>query len=417
MNFREIFGYYSREDVQEALFGFAKNREVVGVFKTGSYSSRPNTLIYPQDVLAMVKSGVIEFHCSVERWSQPMALKSDNYDDLRIGWDLILDLDCKLFEHGKLAVKALLWGLKKHGIKHISLKFTGGTGFHLGIPWESMPREIDYKPTVKQFPDVARQICLYLKYFIHNRLEDLLLKKFSIEELAKQVDKPLGKIFTDSGLNPFEVVEIDPVLISPRHLFRMPYSLHKSTGLVSLPLKPEDLDDFKKDHAKPEHIKIAGFLDRYESKEAEGLIAETVDWWTKKQIEKEKKLKVDMRVTKAIPLGLSPPCIKAILKGIPDGRKRSVFILINYLSSLGWGWNEIENLLNKWNQKNHPALGENYIRTHLRWHKNRKDRILPPNCLNEAYYKGFGVCKPDHYCKKLKNPVSYPFRKLKIKKH
>lgn len=415
MNFHEIYSYYSREDMQQALLKISKQREVVGVFRDGSFGQRPNTLVYPKDILAMIKNRVVAFHGSLEHWSQPMALGSENYETLRTGYDIIFDVDCKLLEHGKIAAKAFVWGLAKHGIKNVSLKFSGGKGFHLGLSWESIPNIVDYKPTAQQFPDIARKIIAYLNDFVRERLERELLKRWQPEELAKQVNKPTGKIFSEEGINPFEIVNIDPVLISPRHLFRLSYSLHEITFLVSLPLKPANLEEFKPEDARPEKVKIEqGFLDKGEEGEAELLVSEALDWWAEREAKKEKIFR-RVRLTRAMPLKFAPPCIHTILKGLPDGRKRSVFILINFLSSLKWSWEEIETLLLKWNQKNKPPLRENYLRTHLRWHKNRRKLILPPNCSGEGWYKAIGVCNPDPICKRVKNPVNYPFRKLKPK--
>ncbi len=73
MRLKDVVDYYSREDIQKALLRTAKDREVVGVFRNGSFSKRPNTIIYPQDIVSMMRQGVVEFHCSLEWWSQPMA--------------------------------------------------------------------------------------------------------------------------------------------------------------------------------------------------------------------------------------------------------------------------------------------------------------------------------------------------------
>jgi len=129
MEVRAVQEYYSRDDIQNTMIQLAKNREIAGVFKSGSFSTRPNVLVYPKDIIEMVKSGVMEFHSSLERWSNPMALKSDNYEELRIGWDLILDIDCKEFEHAKIAAHIVGKNLEKHGIKNYSLKYTGGKGY------------------------------------------------------------------------------------------------------------------------------------------------------------------------------------------------------------------------------------------------------------------------------------------------
>ncbi len=420
LDMRSVQEYYSRGDVQKAILDLAKNREIAGVFKTGSFGNRPNVLIYPNDIIEMVKSGIIEFHSSLERWSNPMALRQDNYDELRIGWDLILDVDCKEFEHARLGSMVICKALEKHGVKNYSIKYTGGKGFHIGIPWESIPNTIDYKKAVLLFPDVARHMGMYIKNHIRDRLGEAFLKKYKPEELAEQTGKPLGKILDEDNIDPFQIIDIDAVLISSRHLFRMPYSINRKTGLVSVPIKPEDLSRFRKDDAHPDMVKVErGFLEKGKAGEANILVAEAVDWWTRKQIAERKSFERKVRITKAIPQELFPPCIRNVRDGLPDGRKRSVFILINFLSTLKWKRDDMENLILEWNKKNKPPLPENYVRGQLRWHKNRNKTILPPNCLNEGFYQSFGICKPDNFCgkdKSVKNPVNYPFRKMDRKR-
>jgi hypothetical protein len=420
MNLKQVYGYYSRPDVQSFFMEFSRNREVVGVFRNGSYSTRPGTLVYPQDILAMVKEGSLEFHCSIERWSQPMSLRSDNYDSLRTGWDIIFDLDCTMFEHGKIAAKVLAWALEKHGIRSYSIKFTGGTGFHVGIPWESVPKTIDYKPGLRMFPELPRNMGLYLRDYIRERLERELLKAYRMEELAEQTKKTVGEISGSSSvLDPFKIVDLDTVLISPRHLFRMPYSLNKNSFLVSLPLKPGQVDSFRREDADPlkHEIKVrAGFLDSRKTGEVEMLVAETIDWSSRRRKKEEKKAIYRERITEAVPQELFPPCMKNIQDGLADGRKRSVFILSTFLRSVKWGWPETEKLVSEWNQKNKPPLKDNYVRGQLRWHRSQKRDILPPGCVNTGWYESFGVCRPDNFCggpaKTVKNPVNYPWRRV-----
>ena len=263
MNLSKAFDYYSREEVKKFISDFSRDREVAGMFRSGNFSQRPNVILYPNDVTAMVKSGMVEFHGSLERWSQPMSLGEGNYSSLRKGWDLILDLDCSLFEHGKIAAEAFMWALRKHDIKGASIKFTGGTGFHIGVPWESMPKKIDYKASEGLYPELPRKIISYLKDFTAEKFERMLYKKYSEEELAQQVNKPLGKIVNEEGINVYEIVEIDPVLISPRHLFRLPYSINKKTGLVSLPLIPKKVSDFEREGARPHKIKVEEGQERW----------------------------------------------------------------------------------------------------------------------------------------------------------
>ena len=422
MNLRQILDYYSRKDVQNFFMEFGKGREVVGVFRNGSYSERPGTLIYPQDIIAMVRAGCLEFHCSIERWSRPTQLRTDNYDSLRTGWDFILDLDCEVFEHGKIAAQVLSWALEKHGIKGYWLKFTGGTGFHIGIPWGSIPKTIDYKPALGMFPELPRNVGFYLKEYVREKLQRELLKAYGMESLAEETKKNLGDVMDSEGmLDPFKIVEIDTVLISPRHLFRMPYSLNKNSFLVSLPLKPSELDSFTRKDADPlkHEIKIReGLLNPAKNNEAETLILQAIDWAIRKRRKEKKRAAYAYRetITEAVPRELFPPCVKNILEGLPDGKKRSVFILSTFLRSVKWNWPEIEKLITEWNQKNKPPLRDNYMRGQLRWHRSQKREILPPNCQMSGWYEAFGVCRPDNLCggpaKTVKNPVNYPFRKM-----
>ncbi len=420
MDPQKILSYYSREDIQKAMLKVCEKREIAGVFETGAYSKRPNTIMYPADMLAMAKSGVIEFHSSLEHWSNPASLKEGNYNELRVGWDIVLDLDCELFEHGKIVALVLVKELKKFGVNNVSIKFTGGTGFHLGISWKSLPKEIDYKSTVNQFPDLARKIAAFLKYKIKGELEESLLKKYNPEELAIQTNKPLGKISTKDGINPFEIVDIDPILLSPRHLFRMPYSINRNSSRVSLPINLETLENFKPEDSLPEKIKpLLGFLDSGEEGEADLLVGEALDYYNKNVKTEEIKKMSRKEIQTAIKETYFPPCIKNISNGLVDGRKRALFILTNFLHSVKWKWEDIETYIIGWNNKNNPPLPDSYVRSHLRWHLNRGKQILPPNCPSEksvGWYEAIGVCKPDKICGQpkilIKNPISYPIRIL-----
>ena len=421
MDFQKALSYYSREDIQKAMLKVCEKREVVGVFENGAYSKRPNILLYNADILTMVKSGVIEFHGSLEHWSNPILLKEGNYNELRVGWDIVLDLDCDLFEHGKIAAVVLSRALKKYGVNNFSIKFTGGTGFHLGISWKSMPKEIDYRPTANLFPDLARKVAAFLKFKVKDELEECLLKKFSPEELAIQTNKPLGKIMPDDGINPFEIVDIDPILLSQRHLFRLPYSINRNSLRVSLPLKPEDLESFKPEDSVPEKIKpVLGFLDCGEDGEADLLIAEALDFSNRLAKKEEiKKERPRVEILDAIKESYFPPCVKNISNGLTDGRKRALFILTNFLRSAKWRWEDIEAYIIGWNNKNSPPLPDSYIRSQARWHSNRDKKILPPNCPSEksqGWYESIGVCKPDKICGQpkilIKNPITYPIKIL-----
>ena len=421
-NFSLVWNYYSRKDVQDALLKAAKDREIVGVFSNGNFGKRPNVLIYPNDILELVKQGVVSFHGSVERWSNPMALESgmikQEFDRLRKGWDLIIDPDCPDFELAKLATKTIIKALEDHGIRNYSLKYTGGNSFHIGIPFELFPEKVNFIETRILYPDLPRKILEYLKDYIRESLREEILSFDNPLSIARRVGKSITEIMDKDGLNPSRIVQIDSMLVNPRHMFRLPYSLHERSLLVSLPIRFSQLDKLKKEDSHPSKVKVdVEFLDReFKLKEASALVVEAMDWSEKHKIVEEKvPYTGPKRMIKEISKKYFPPCILKCLNGLPDGRKRSVFILTNFLRNMGWSWDKVESELIEWNKKNTPPLPQNYIRSQLRWHKREKRNLLPPNCDNEAFYRDMGVCFPDELCRNMKNPINYPFRKMKRK--
>jgi len=420
MNFQRVWLWYSRESVQKALIEVSKNREVVSVFSDNSFGKRPDVLQYSADILQAVAEGTVSFHGSVERWNNPMQLdvnmSKQALDNLRIGWDVLIDPDVKDFEIAKLATKQIVEALKDHGVKSFSLKFSGGKGFHIIVPYEALPEKINLQPTSSLYPEVLQKIIEYIKWYIREDLKSELLNLDSINNISQRVGKPVKDITSEGELDPFKVVSMD--VFGSRHLFRLPYSLHEKNFLVSLPIKPERIDSFKREDAEPERVRVEEkFIKPAETHDAEGLVIEALDWASKYMVEKKEELpkpKV-FKPTKPVPETFFPPCIKKILNGVTDGRKRSVFILVNFLRSMNWDLERIEKTMFEWNEKNSPPLRTNYLRSQLRWHFRQERGLLPPSCDHENFYSSMGVCEPDETCKGIKNPVNYPFKKLKKK--
>jgi hypothetical protein len=208
----------------------------------------------------------------------------------------------------------------------------------------------------------------------------------------------------------------------------MAYSLHEKSGLASLPIDPKKILDFEKKLADPKTLKISEFIFLEREGAAEGetmqLFLSSFDFAAKKQIDQQRKEsgkkifdqknmteKDYEEIQKETPEELFPPCIKQLLSGLKDGRKRAVLILINFLSSVGWSHERIEERLKEWNEKNPEQLRENYIQGQIRHHKQQNKKVLPPNCDNKMYYADLGIkCEA---CK-AKNPVSYVRRKVWI---
>jgi len=476
--------YYSRSDIKNALYEFSKNREAVPSYMMQAFGKRPDSFQYPSDVTALVSKGATSFHCSEEIWTDPLSIASDmteeQLDELRQGWDLLIDIDCKYLEYSKLAAMSLIKALEFHGVKSIGIKFSGSKGFHIIVPWKSFPKEVYGQKTKDMFPKFPRLVCQYLTEVARPILEKEIeeedvkftskLEKGTLCLKCKKIAREFSKlvlycpfckreehseVFGDvkkrrcpecrsemverdrrtfyrcdecdlssldypdnfrASIDVFKVLGVDVVLVSSRHLFRMPYSLHEKTALASVVLDKDKISRFQIKDANPLKVTVKNFLPDAQEEEARELLIQAIDWGKDKEHELEKR-KTESNdkefkdiVIKDLTPNLYPPCILEILKGLKqDGRKRALFILLNFFKSLKLSNPEIEKRIEEWNKKNYKPLKEGYIRSQLSWHERQKS-VLPPNC-DKSHYKDLAVCKPDSLCKFVKNPVNYTIKK------
>jgi len=300
--------YYSKPEIQKAIFNFSINREISPRYFEG-FGKRPDTFQYESDVLGLARKGATSFHCSEELWSDPLqiatGMKENELNKLRVGWDLLIDIDCKWFDFSKLAAKAIIEVFEKNQLKNFGIKFSGSKGFHIIVPWKAFPKEINGVKTSDLFPEIPRKIVGFIRaeaeknlrqnlpdnfvdqfkktdikrgikcnkcreivrsyefvtFFCKNcmiseqRKIDLGNKtEFKCPNCKRPFDERKSKLINecvkceiDSLTNPenfsstmeedlFELMGLDLVLVAPRHLFRMPYSLHEKTALVSVVL-------------------------------------------------------------------------------------------------------------------------------------------------------------------------------------
>jgi DNA primase catalytic subunit len=222
------------------------------------------------------------------------------------------------------------------------------------------------------------------------------------------------------GLQEEHTGGFDLVLVAPRHLFRMPYSLHEKTSLASVVLKKEQLNFFSPKDADPLKIKVSDFYPDNEIEEARELLAAALDW-------KKNKDKMDEKTKKkyassesyaetdfsSVKEEMFPASIKKLLKGLKEGKKRGLFILITFLKALGFQADYINSRVREWNKLNEPPLKEGYVRGQVDWHLKRKKKILPPNYDNQSFYADLGLLdkKPD-----AKNPIVEVSRLLRKNK-
>lgn len=415
----QFFDYYKRKDVQEAILRVCEDREVAPRYGEG-FGKRPDVLQFPGDILEMAKRGATSFHISEERWHDPFLLKpgmaKKELDENRKGWDLLLDIDVIYWDYAKWTAFFLIEALNFHDVKNISVKFSGGKGWHIAVPFESFPEEVNGIKTQKLFPEGPRIITAYLQNMIHEMLANKILEKENIADIYKKTGKKREDLVKEGKFDPFAIIEIDTVLISNRHLFRAPYSLHEKTGLVSLPIDKDKVLTFDKREADPKVVKTdRDFLEKNHRNDGKSLIIQAMDWWGKKHAKQGPDVVPGLKVERKLPTDAVaetcfPHCMQKLLAGnMEDGKKRALFILINFLRHMNWTDADIDRRLFEWNSKNKNPLPPSYISMQLSWNRKQKENILPPNC-NKSYYKDLRVSCQENICDRFKNPVNCALR-------
>jgi len=293
----------------------------------------------------------------------------------------------------------------------ILLHNSGSKGFHIILPWKAFPKEINQVKTSEMFPTWPR----ILTQFIMEACKDDLIKKIT-ETSGAQYASVKKYIKGDEKTGDFaKKVMPDLILVSSRHLFRAPYSLHEKTALASAVLNPEEIKDFQPRDADPLKVRVKSFLPDSEEGEAAEILREALDWYKNKNpddiqgdanIRKESDFK-PIKISN-ISDDILPPSIKKILLGLSDGRKRALFVLINFFRSIGIEKDEFEKRIYEWNEKNEVPLKKGYIQTQISW--SYRNKVAPPPNYDKDYYKGIGIIPTDEEIR-YKNPVNYIVKK------
>jgi DNA primase catalytic subunit len=500
--------YYWNPKVQQALLEFAVNRETVPRYFEG-FGKRPDTIQYPSDIMNLVNKGATSFHTSEEIWNDPLAISTDfnekELNNLRKGWDLLIDIDSPYLDVSRIAAKVLLEALEYHGIKNYGIKFSGSKGFHIIIGSKAFPKEYEGEKIKDKFPEWPRAIVEYLFDFMWKRFQSEVGKVMTIkreekelEEImeCKRCEKPAFKgeiifykckvcgsesrlkewktekvtrrcgmkgcngvlemlnkeeyfycenckdsrnekwpLSSDKNPEDFQIsrrekaakeAEFDLVLVAPRHLFRMPYSLHEKTALASVVLLKEELESFNPRDAHPMKIKIRNFNPNNFENEASKLLKDALNWKKAKDSEEEKENssrfqgksfqndKKDKEFEEFKFENVNekdfPEPIKRLLKGLEDGKKRGLFILITFLRCINYTPEQINNICREWNKRNAIELKEGYIRSQIEWHLKQKRKILPPNYVNDSFYKDLKLIDKKQ---ETKNPLVDMIRNLR----
>jgi hypothetical protein len=250
-----------------------------------------------------------------------------------------------------------------------------------------------------------------------NKTEDSQYTRVLLSTHGKEMNT--GDITFEEGIKDEHKGSLDLVLVAPRHLFRMPYSLHEKTALASVVLKKEEIDGFSPKDASPMIVKVREFMPENIPSEAKQLLAVALEWKKNQTTEEDRQIKekyasysgkeVD---NKLISEDMFPSAIKKLLKGVADGKKRGLFILITFFRSLNFSPEYINKTIREWNEKNQPPLKEGYLRGQIEWHLRQKKKILPPNYENPSFYKDLGLIEGKQ---QTKNPLVDVMKKIRSK--
>jgi len=509
--------YYSNPKVQEAIFTFSKDREVVPSYMMEQFGKRPDALIYPADITSLVNKGATSFHTSEELWNDPLQINSDmspkDIDELRKSWDLLIDIDSPFFDYSKIAARLIIDEIERHGVKNYGIKFSGSKGFHIIIPAKAFPETYKSQETKKMFPEWPRAISEYIMYKIRSVYnkevtkqdinfkalqERTKLTKQDITEIlcpncgnqskkgkivkyecpeckttierknsnsnrkklrciqdncsgnlnvvnkkdyffcesckTSSIDKKhksdkkvtytkeaKSQIFSDDFKEEIagsKIASLDLVLVSPRHLFRAPYSLHEKTALASVVITKDQIETFAPKDANPLKVKVRNFYPEVNSGEATNLLDAAISWKALQDDQEEnsqiiKKYKTFDKIDLSnISEDIFPRPIKKLLKGLNEGRKRALFILITFLRSINFSADYINKRVRQWNQLNDPPLKEGYVKSQIDWHLKQKRQILPPNYSNNNFYKDLNLLDASSM-PRSKNPISEVMRKAR----
>ena len=230
------------------------------------------------------------FFLSVEIFSEPLKLKTERPESLRVSWDFFLDLDSEDFTATKRAAAKALKALKMFNVENYLLKFSGRRGFHLIIPGLSL--DVFAPGEFRQaYPKLAISLAEWFKAVINE-----------------------------------QTVKVDISVYKPRQLMRAPYSIHEETGLVSVPV--ENPLEFKLEDAKIESIKeIPPLPLKGRAGEAQELLVSLRDWL------KEHKEELGLKIISRGEIGerkiRAYGWIEKILENpLDDGRHRLLWLVI-----------------------------------------------------------------------------------------
>jgi len=260
LDIKEIMKYYSNPEVRKEIADYSKNRWIAihtslkGVsyfIRYWSKSGPPLHIASPNDVGALLARfrglGPRTIYASVNVYHNISRREGvEDPNNIRYCtpiWDIDGSLECcgDIVDVARVIVEAL----EKYGVsKSVYIKWSG-RGMHVQIHEKAFSHEIlsRYNPL-----DIAYSVVDYIINACKDKIIEII-NKACVGERPLKVEN-----------------EIDL-----KRVFTVPLSLHKSLDLVAVCLKPNQLDDFTPEWAKPDNFKHDTEWRKFEEGEADEL--------------------------------------------------------------------------------------------------------------------------------------------------
>ena len=207
-----IISYYSRKDVQQAMFQYAKGRKI-SVLRNFRPMFRGSQLRKPDDILP-----IMMFYSQEPKLYPSIHGTVSRQDGSgRQVCDLVVEVDFKKSRSRSFNLSRPIIRLFQDLGLEFRVKFSGNASPHIIIPAEAFPRSRRKVSSCRN---------------LYGKLLDFL---------RKQIKQPKT---------------LDGSFRNPNHFLRMPYSINENTGLVSVPIRIEDFDRFSWEIARPESVVV-----------------------------------------------------------------------------------------------------------------------------------------------------------------
>lgn len=225
----EVKEYYSREDVLEFLSYSCRKRKVSLSFRaepsfnseSGAPPLEPESVGHLHQIVAEGMEANLRGMADDVRPSVYPSFHGMTSKDGDVISDFVMEADCQGWRRSFVDVRGAIEILNDFGVPYIA-KFSGHRSLHVMIPREAFPEEFDGRTIARSWKSLEKR-----------------LRSF------------------------FRTIALVRYAHGTGGILRLPYSLNENTGMVSLPIGHEGIDDFRPWEAIPHLVTdiSSGLLD------------------------------------------------------------------------------------------------------------------------------------------------------------